>query len=65
LVAELEEIDAMLVGDNLWLVVGILAFQQAKKRVEVRLVNRGVVIEVETPVLMSVVAVCRSVVYAL
>jgi hypothetical protein len=48
LVVKLEEADLALVSDDLRLVVGILAIQQAKKRVEVRPVSQGVVVEVET-----------------
>jgi hypothetical protein len=37
----------------------ILAFQQAKEKVEGRLVNQGVVVEVETRVLlMDIITVC-------
>jgi hypothetical protein len=44
LVAELEEADPAPVSEDLWLVAGILALQQAKKRVEVRPVNQGIVV---------------------
>lgn len=42
--AELEEADPVPVSEDLWLVAGILALQQAKKRVEVRPVNQGIVV---------------------
>jgi hypothetical protein len=57
LVEGLEEVDLVLVSEDLWLVAGILAFQQAKERLEARLVNQGIVVEVKTRILDGVVAV--------
>ena len=52
MVAELEESDEVLVSvEDLWLIAGILAFQQVKERVNARLANQGSVVEVETRVL--------------
>jgi hypothetical protein len=57
----LEEADPVLVGEDIWLVAGILAFQQAKEWMQARLVNQGVAVKVETLILD--VVVCRIAVY--
>jgi hypothetical protein len=51
LVVELEEADLALVSEDLWLVAGILEFQQAKEWIEARRVIQGIVVEMETRVL--------------